>query len=312
MKVLFIASGNANTPNGITSIVYNQGESLRREGIEVDYFGIKGKGIAGYIKNIKPIRSLLKKGQYDIVHSHYSLSSFTVSIASFGLRIPQVSSLMGSDIQTNYFMKQLIKLFCLFCWNITIVKSEKMKETIGLDKCEVIPNGVDLKEFIPDDQIKYKKRVGFNLNKKQIIWVSNPNRYEKNFELAEKAVKMLNNDNVELVVVTGKPHSEVKEYMLASGMLLLSSRWEGSPNVVKEAMALNVPIVSTNVGDVGEIINDTEGCFVVEQDVEEMSEAIDKCLKFNKRTNGREIISHLSSSKIAEKLIKIYKALLKN
>ena len=68
MKVLFIASGNANTPNGITSIVYNQGESLRREGIEVDYFGIKGKGIAGYIKNIKPIRSLLKKGQYDIIH----------------------------------------------------------------------------------------------------------------------------------------------------------------------------------------------------------------------------------------------------
>lgn len=93
-------------------------------------------------------------------------------------------------------------------------------------------------------------------------------------------------------------------------MLLLSSRWEGSPNVVKEAMALSIPIVSTNVGDVSEIIKVTEGCFVVEQDVEEMLEAIDKCLKFSGRTNGRDKVNHLSSSKIADKIICIYKELL--
>lgn len=310
MKVAFIASGNGKTDSGMSPIVFNQGKSLEKRGILVEYYGIKGKGVLGYIKNIKEIRYFLKQDRYDIIHSHYSLTSIVVSIANIGLRIPQVSSLMGSDIQTSFIMKNIIKLFSLIFWRETIVKSEDMKKKIGLNGCVVIPNGVDLDELIPDDQYKYKKIVGFNLNKNQIVWVSNPNRFEKNFELAEESVKILDNANIELIVVTGKSYNKVKEFMLASDMLLLSSMWEGSPNVIKEAMALNIPIVSTNVGDVKEIISGTEGCLVVDQNVDEVSKAIKECLNFGKRTKGRLMINHLDSKIIADKIINLYIQLL--
>lgn len=307
MKVAFISSGNAKTDSGISPIVCNQGESLEKKGIIVKYYGIKGTRILGYIKNINKIRDFLKKEEIDLIHSHYSLTSFVVSMAKIGLQIPQVSSLMGSDIQTNFLMKNLIKMFSLFFWKETIVKSEKMKERIGLSNCLVIPNGVDLDELVPADQRVYKKKVGFDLNKKQIVWVSNPDRYEKNFKLAEESVKMLNKPNVELVVVTGKTHNDVKEFLLAADMLLLTSHWEGSPNVIKEAMALNVPIVSTDVGDVKDVVKNTLGCFVVNQKIEEVSEAIKQCLMFGRRTEGRKAIANLDSKIIAEKLISVYK-----
>lgn len=307
MKVVFISSGNGKMDLGISTIVYNQGKSLEKKGIILEYYGIKGKGFLGYVKNIKRIRSFLKKGEFDIIHSHYSLTCFVASIAKLGLGIPQVSSLMGSDIQTTFLKKNIIKIFSLLFWKKTIVKSEEMKKTIALNNCVVIPNGVDLEEFVPDDQLKFKNKVGFSSNKKQIVWVSNPKRYEKNFSLAEDSVKKLNNSNIKLIVVTGEPHNKVKDYMLASDMLLLSSRWEGSPNVVKEAMALNLPIVTTDVGDVRYVINDTEGCYVVAQNTEDMARAIKQCLNFGKRTNGREQIKYLDTKTIAQKIIDLYK-----
>jgi len=54
MKVLFVSSGNSKF--GISPIVYNQGESLKKEKIKVDYFTIKGKGIKGYIRSIKDLK----------------------------------------------------------------------------------------------------------------------------------------------------------------------------------------------------------------------------------------------------------------
>ncbi|MBN1639302.1 MAG: peptidoglycan bridge formation glycyltransferase FemA/FemB family protein [Ignavibacteriales bacterium] len=310
MKVAFIASGNAKTKSGLSQIVINQGLSLEKINITVDYFGIKGKGILGYLKNILAVRDFLKKNNVDVIHSHYSLSSFIVSISKIGLNIPQVASLMGSDIHTNAVMKFIIKVFSNFIWKNTIVKSVEMKKRLDLKNSIVIANGVDLDFFFPDEQQKYKKKINFDKNKKQIIWVSNPDRYEKNFTLAEKAVESLNNRDIQLVVVSDKPLNVVKDYMLAADMLLLSSLWEGSPNVIKEAMALNLPIVSTDVGDVRDIISDTVGCFVVLPNIDAMAKAIEKCLDFGRRTNGRKAITHLDSNIVAQKIFSIYEALI--
>ena len=99
-------------------------------------------------------------------------------------------------------------------------------------------------------------------------------------------------------------------YFNASDLVLLTSFWEGSPNVIKEAMACNVPIVSTDVGDVKEVIGKTEGCYITSFDPEDVAEKIKLALKFGKRTTGIEDIKHLESSLIAKKIIKIYKSVL--
>ena len=93
--------------------------------------------------------------------------------------------------------------------------------------------------------------------------------------------------------------------------MLLTSLWEGSPNVIKEAMACNCPIVSTDVGDVKKIIKNTQGCFITSFDPRDVSIGITKALRFGKKTNGREHIKHLDDKIIAKKIINLYQTVLK-
>jgi len=81
MKVLFVSSGNSKF--GISPFIKSQGESLKENGVELDYYTIQGKGLKGYIANIKPLREKISKGNYDIIHSHYTLSGWTSLLAKF-------------------------------------------------------------------------------------------------------------------------------------------------------------------------------------------------------------------------------------
>ena len=71
-------------------------------------------------------------------------------------------------------------------------------------------------------------------------------------------------------------------YMNSADCILFTSIQEGSPNVIKEALACNIPIVSTNVGDVKERLETIDGCFVIDDyDAKNLAEALLK--NFNKR-----------------------------
>ncbi len=307
MKVLFVSSGNSK--KGISPIVISQGKSLEQQGINLTYFTIKGKGIKGYLSNIIPLRKFLKRNSFDIIHSHYSLTSFIVSFAKIGLKIPQITSLMGSDVNAKSIWKFFIRVVNLFSWESVIVKSKDMKKKIGIKKnINVIPNGVNLKYFKSVGKKVALEIVNYDEYKKNIIWVSNPKRYEKNFTLAETAINILNDDSVKLNIVNGVNHQDISKYMYASDILILTSLWEGSPNVIKEAMACNLPIVATDVGDVRELIGTTKGCFITNFDPVNIAEKIQRALAFGGRTNGRAKLRELclDSETVSKRIIEIY------
>jgi len=308
LKILFVCSGNKKTE--IVPIIKAQGDSLKKNGVEIIYFTIKGKGIKGYLKNIAELKKYLSTEKVDIIHAHYSLSAIVASLANLSYGIPQVTSLMGSDVNSSALARLLIKIFHLFFWDITIVKSEFMKNKINLKNVEIIPNGVNLQSFYPQDKREAKEKIGFDLHKKYIVWISNPARYSKHWELADQAFQEANLDNVVLQIVNNISHKDIPNYLNAADLLLLSSRWEGSPNVVKEAMACNLPIVSTDVGDVKQIIQDTENCYIVPQDHKKMAVAIKKSLEKDKKTSGREKIKFLDDNLVAKKIIALYKNLI--
>ena len=100
---------------------------------------------------------------------------------------------------------------------------------------------------------------------------------------------------------------QVLEAMHTIDILCMTSTIEGSPQIIKEAMACNCPIVATDVGDISEVISGTDGCFITSFKPEEVVEKINFALEFNKRTNGREKIMHFDNKNIAEKVFDIYK-----
>ena len=107
---------------------------------------------------------------------------------------------------------------------------------------------------------------------------------------------------------------QVNQLMCAANCLLMTSKTEGSPQVIKEAMACGCPIVSVDVGDVAERTNGVEGCYIVRtREPNDIATALLQAITFDGRTNGREKIIEmgLSNEQVAEQLKEIYESVLK-
>jgi glycosyltransferase involved in cell wall biosynthesis len=307
LKILFIRSGN----NGIDPISTNQGNSLIQAGVEIIYFDIVGKGVLGYFSNIRKLKQTIKKHKPEILHAHYSLSGTLCSLTFPD--VPIVVSLMGSDVlSSSKWYKLILKISHLF-WTSTIVKSLSIYNALSFKKnVHIIPNGVDTDIFQPMDQNTARINLGWDLKKKHILFAANPERKEKNYSLATKAISMIDSNefDISLHSLVNIPYTEMITHYNAADLLLLTSLYEGSPNVIKEGMSCNCPIVSTDVGDVREVIGETEGCHITSFEPHEIAYQIKAVLARGKRTNGRNNINRLDRKIVAKKILDVYSSLL--
>jgi teichuronic acid biosynthesis glycosyltransferase TuaC len=172
----------------------------------------------------------------------------------------------------------------------------------------VIPSGLDVELFRPMPQTEARRRVGLPLDKHLILFVGNPERPEKRYDLARAALAMLHNQLiVELVVVNDIPHAVIPYYMNACDALLLTSSHEGSRNVVKEALACNLPVVSVDVGDVRQRIGCIEACVLGADDLPEtIAAGLAQVLSRRTRINGRRTVRDLDEKRLAERVIAVY------
>jgi teichuronic acid biosynthesis glycosyltransferase TuaC len=306
MKVLFVSSGNS--ISGISPIVLNQGESLKVIGQEIEYFSIKGKGLKGYFKNFFLLRKFLNSNNFQIIHAHYSLSAIIAALAS-SKKI--IVSLMGSDVNSSNGNKMLIRFFKFLFWKKIIVKTQAMADKLGIHDVEIVPNGVNFNNFFPINSVKAKKQLSWNIEKMHFLFAANPNRYEKNFSLAQNSFENLSEEGKELHVLKDIPHDNMNLWLNAADIVILSSLWEGSPNVIKEAMACNKVIVCTKVGDVEWLFGNEEGLFLSLPTIEDFSRNLGLAIEFykvNSKSNARErlIKLELESQSVATKLTNIY------
>lgn len=322
MKILHVVSGLPTVEMPYYQpFIQIQIDSLIREGLDIEVLDIKGYNTPiNYIKSIKLIKNLIKEKDINLIHAHYSYCGFT-SVKATEQRIPIVLSLMGSDILGRPDENGKLTLRGIFDKSLStsvakkvnhiIVKSEEMKSSINLSvPISVIPNGVDFHKFKPIDQFEAREKLGFNPDDFIILFLGKQTIPRKNFTLARNAVEKFTstsgNSNIKLVAPYGISQNDVVYYMNAANVLLLTSYWEGSPNVIKEAMACNLPIISTDVGDVRKIIVDAFSCFIVGFSEIAISDKLSVIYKNRKRSNGRDKISHLRDSVIAREIIGIY------
>ncbi len=307
MRVLFVASAN-NWGNQAAPFITEQAESLKKLGHEIDFFLVRGKGWLSYIKHAARLKAYLKGNRYDLVHAHFVWSAL---ISVVQRQVPVVVTFHGSDLA-----EPLLRMFSLLLVyplaRSCIVVNDKMRHYLPTRKTTVIPCGIDTILFTPLDKAEARRKLGLDKDAKYILFSSRFDRPEKNAPLAHKAVSA-SGTNARLIEFDGYTREQSALLYSAVDLLLLTSLHEGSPQVIKEAMACNCPIVSTDVGDVKGMIGNTENSYICSFDATEIAAKIAKALSSGNRSNGRERLLHigLSLEEIAARLNNVYDNVMK-
>jgi teichuronic acid biosynthesis glycosyltransferase TuaC len=298
MRILFVASAN-NWNNQAAPFIVEQAESLIKLGHKVEFFHIKGKGWLSYYQHIGKLKSFLKVDHFDLIHAHFVWSAL---VAVFQRIVPVIVTFHGSDLY-KLDLRLVSRLFVYPFARHCIVVNNKMKSDLPFRKTSVIPCGIDTTIFIHLDKSIVRTALGLDVDKQYILFSSRFSRPEKNFALAKEAIAGLKKE-VEIIEFDGYSREQSALLYSAVDLLLLTSLHEGSPQVIKEALACNCPIVSTDVGDVKTLVGDTDNCYVCTFDSIEICERVEQILANPIRTNGRGRLMKMSLS-LPETALKI-------
>ena len=310
MRILIVCSGNKSAGEFQFPLdqpfIYEQTKSLELLDAEIELFLIKGKGITGYLKNIKKLRNVINNKNFDIVHAHNGPSGF---IAVFQRTVPVIITFHGSDINLRY-LNVLSSIASLFSkWNIFV--SRKLYDKIYIKpsaKYSIIPCGINLNIFYPIDKTLARNKLGLSETGKYILFGAAFNNPIKNYSLAKKALALVNS-NIEVLELRNKSREEVWYLLNACDVLLLTSKSEGSPQVIKEAMACNCPVIATNVGTVEEIIGEAINCYITDFNPKNIAEKLITILTTGGRADGQVRVKEYDNLLIANQILKVYHTL---
>lgn len=296
------------TKRGV-GVYEQQVETLREAGVEVDTLVPPGShGVAGresrspvdYLRFFPQVFRRSLDG-YDLIHANFGL---TAPMALAQVRLPVVLSLWGSDLHGEFgWLSRLCARWC----DAVVVMSEAMADELDRD-CHVVPHGIDFEKFRPEPKADARARLDWDEDARHVLFPYAPDRTIKNFPRAERVVERARerlDSPVRLQTVSGVSHDEIPTYMNAADVLLLTSDAEGSPNTVKEALACNLPVVSTRVGDVPERLDGVRPSAVCDDDAD-LADALADVLSNPRRSNGREAVRDLRLERTGARLRDVY------
>ncbi|WP_435181650.1 glycosyltransferase family 4 protein [Halorussus sp. AFM4] len=289
-----------------------QTEVLERRGVECATMTPPGDHVAredvtersagDYLRFVPQVISESLEG-YDVVHANYGL---TAPAALAQVRLPVVLSLWGTDLMGEYGW--LSKQCARYC-DAVIVMSEEMADELD-QPCRVIPHGIDMDRFAPRPTDEARAELGWDSDKRHVLFPYPPSQEVKDHPRARRIVDRASDRvdaDVELQVVYGVPHAEVATYMNAADALLLTSKREGSPNSVKEALACDLPVVSTDVGDVADRLDGVSPSRVSDDD-DELAAGLADVLEDPRPCDGREAVRHIGLDRMAERIEAVYES----
>jgi teichuronic acid biosynthesis glycosyltransferase TuaC len=322
LRVLFVTSmwPDDERPHYGT-FIQTQAESLEDHGLAIDVVAIRGyRTPLAYLVARPRIMATVREHHYDAIHVH---TGHAATVGLLGVRRPSVLSFVGGDVLGNPTdrgtpFKSRIEAGVLRQFarasTRTITKSREMESVLPRSlqaRNQVIPNGVDLEAFAPRPRADAREALGWDQDEVVALFLGDPSDPRKNVSLARAAVSEARSSlpNLRLHIGWGSRPREIPDLMHASDALLFTSRSEGSPNVVKEAMAAALPIVATPVGDVVDRLEGVAGCFVVRPDPGSFAEALVEVLSLGRAPAAREAVGVLSLPHIAEEIIALYEHL---
>ncbi len=299
------------------AFVKSQADSLAAAGCENTLHEIQGwRSTGAYFRALAELPRVARACSAELVHAHYGLSG----AAAARVPLPLVVSFCGDDLlgrpsaggRPDWKSRALIPVsrFAARRADGVIVKSAEMRRVLaGVPGVEVIPNGVDLARFAPAARDQARATLGWRPDGHVLLFAADPAEARKNWPLAESTREALSARglDVRLEAVHGRPQADMVCAMNAANVLLLPSFHEGSPNVVKEAMAVGLPVVCAPVGDCAERLRDVQPSAVVPRTREAFADAAAAVLAAGARSNGREVVARtLSLEAVARRVLAVY------
>lgn len=321
IKVLFVCPywKKEHTPDGVPLCVKQQAKSLNGTGeVRVQIQTVKtGSNPINYF--LAWTRFHLHSqiiNRYDLVHCHWGYLPLVVLPSDK----PVIVTLHGGDVYEHQDSRPLVRYreclasiitkYCARRVNRIIAVSEHLGIQLGGLPFELMPNGVNFTRFSRMDQRLARQALGLPSQRKIVLFGAAPENRVKNFALAQKVCRLSTHEPM-LVTLGGVPHKKVAVYMNACDALLVTSYREGSPNVVKEALACGLPVLSVDVGDIAERTHAIIGCKVARSyDPNHLAHELDVILSSSKRLPA--IIANLDQEDVTRSLVSVYKSTLAN
>ncbi len=301
--------------------VKEQVEALRRLGAEVDVEVVaQSRGRRDYLLAAPRIRRRVRTGDYDVVHIHHGMVALACRFIG---PVPRVLGLYGHDV--NWHWQRWITRIGWGGVAERLYISRRMAIAAGEPDGLVIPNGVDFHVFAPGDRTAARATFGYADTDRVVLFGGVPGNWVKGYDVFSDVLAALRERGLpvrELVLPEpGQTRQDVATKFLAADLLLFTSRkgFEGSPTVVKEATAIGLPVVTTDVGDVGQILSGVTPSAVVdypepwgspaarEQLISELTDQAAQVLAAQSRSNGREHNAWLAWERIGETMIGMYR-----
>lgn len=308
MKVLIVHSGNAVGGNSEKyTFVREQGESLRALGIKVEYFAVVGKGAKGYLSNYRRLQMVIKDLQPNLIHAHFGLCGALCVMQS---KVPVVITCHNGETLSWY--GNIITSLAIHRAAHTICVAQHIYDKLYLKpkNYTIKPCGIEMTEVVDKDIAK--QEMGLPNDKYNVLFGGSFSNLRKNVALANAALHILNRDDINLIEMKGFSREQVTLLYNACDMLLLPTKSEGSPQVLKEAMAYNCPVVATDVADIAYLLDGVSNSYVTTFDPADVADKIQRVIASGERTNGRERVMQLGliNEQVAMVIKSIYEAII--
>ena len=307
--------------------VHDEVQALRRAGVDVDLYFVNGRANRlNYFEMPFEFYRRLRGGRYDIVHVHHA---FCGLVATMQRTVPVVwtfhegeitggakDALREHPIRHIAYSKNL-KRFVARRVDAMIVVAGHLGEQLGRPDAVWIPAGVDMDLFVPMDTAAARTALGLPEGKRYVLFPSSPSRVEKRYDLASRAVDHLRKAvpaarDVELLTLDNVPHDRVPLYVNASELMLMTSSFEASPVTVREALACNVPVLCTDVGDARVVLDGIPACAIIEPEPVRIASALEKALSGPRRVESRSRMESYSLRAGIRALLDVYAKVLAN
>lgn len=280
--------------------------------------------------NLKVLRTFRAKvkaaiAEYSPDILHIQTGTAGLFLLGSGIKTPMVVTIGGSELLgypgTSFFWRLRGKLAStvsrLVCkrGDQVIAVSQNLAVALpqGLKRPpQVIPRAVNTDFFKPMERKIARQNLQWDQEKYYVAFSDpRPHMKVKNRPLAEEVVGLTSQSlckEVELAVIYQKTPEQVQWMLNAANALLVTSLHEGSPNIVKEAMACNLPVISVPCGDVSERLKNVSNSGVVSYNARELSELLGQVLKQNLGSNGLEVLHKqgLSKESFVEQMWSVY------